>query len=322
MSVPYHSTATRPDWDDLPEVVQAVIETRLGARVRWTTTAGGGFTRGFAAVLTLHDGRHVFVKAADDHRTPIAWDSYRTEAAVLGWLPKGVPAPALQWSLDEKLGGRHWMALGIDAVEGELPGFPWTERHLALVVAAVEQTAEALAEPPEDRELTDLAVDVAADKNAAAFWPSVVAGETEAPSEWARAHARDLAALVDAAPEAVRGTAAVHGDLRADNVIVGRDEAWICDWNWLGRGAAFTDLATVLAQAQGGGLDATAAFTGSALGAHIEPDRLDAWLAYLAALYLLRAAEPERPNSSPWLPIFRREYAAACLQWLKARRGA
>ena len=49
--VPYDATAVRPDWSDLPETVRAAITARLGSPVIAARSAGGGFTRAFAAVL-------------------------------------------------------------------------------------------------------------------------------------------------------------------------------------------------------------------------------------------------------------------------------
>lgn len=322
MPVPYHSTANRPDWDELPEVVQAAIELRLGSPVRWWTSRLGGFTRGMAAVLRLRDGRDVFVKAAEDRHAPVAWQSYRHEAKVLAWLPDGVPAPRLLWTLDERLAGNHWSVLGIEAVEGRLPDLPWSDDDLARAVAVVEEAAAALAEPPPGLELPELGAQLAADEQAADLWARVAAGTVAVEDAWARTHARDLARLGARAGDAIRGEAAVHGDLRADNLILGAERSWVCDWNWVFRAASWSDLARLLVQAQASGLDADKAFRASPLSDGVDDEALDAWLAHLAAVHLVRLAEPEPPASSPWLRPHLRDYAAASLQWLEARRGA
>jgi len=322
MPVPYHSTANRPEWDELPEVVVAAIELRLGSPVRWWTVCGGGFTRGFAAVLRLRDGRDVFVKAAEDRHTPIAWESYRQEAKVLAWLPPGVPAPRLLWTLDERLAGDHWSVLGIEAVEGTLPNLPWTDDDLARVVAVVEEAAARLADPPPGLELAGLGPQLAVDEGAVELWPGVAAGSVEVEDAWARTHALDLGRLAARAPEAIAGDAAVHGDLRADNLLLGPTRSWICDWNRVFRAAAWTDLARVLVQAGQSGLDADKAWRASPLSAGGADDALDAWLAHLPAGHLTRAAGPEGPSASPWLRPHLRDYAAACLRWMEARRGA
>jgi hypothetical protein len=54
--VPYDATAVRPDWSDLPESVREAIGGRLGSPVSAVRSAGGGFTRAFAAVLETGGG--------------------------------------------------------------------------------------------------------------------------------------------------------------------------------------------------------------------------------------------------------------------------
>ena len=54
--VAYGATAVRPDWDDLSASLRDAISARLGAPVAGAFTAGGGFTRAFAALLTTVDG--------------------------------------------------------------------------------------------------------------------------------------------------------------------------------------------------------------------------------------------------------------------------
>ena len=74
---------------------------------------GGGFTPGFASVLTCSDGSRHFVKAASTKAQKLFAGSYREEARKLQALPPGVPAPRLLWLLDD-----DWVVLGIEHVEG------------------------------------------------------------------------------------------------------------------------------------------------------------------------------------------------------------
>ena len=77
--VAYGATAVRPDWGDLPAALREAIGARLGAPVAAAASAGGGFTRAFAAVLTTAAGDRAFVKAAP-LTEPLA-DWYAREAA-------------------------------------------------------------------------------------------------------------------------------------------------------------------------------------------------------------------------------------------------
>ena len=97
--VPYGATAVRPDWADLPAAVRDAISARLGAPVATATSAGGGFTRAFAALLTTSAGERVFVKAAPLEDPTAEW--YAREAAVTAALPPEVPAARPRWTLAE-----------------------------------------------------------------------------------------------------------------------------------------------------------------------------------------------------------------------------
>src|SRR5439155_17726016 len=94
--VSYEATAHRPSWVDLPPPVRAAIERRVGGTVEVATSAGGGFTNGFAAVVSTRE-RTEFVKAVSAVTHPTIANSYRTEALINAALPAGVPAPRLRW---------------------------------------------------------------------------------------------------------------------------------------------------------------------------------------------------------------------------------
>ena len=76
----YGATAVRPEWSDLPQAARDAIGARLGSPVVTATSAGGGFTQAFAAVLTSADGKRVFVKAAPvgtpETLIAICWTSF------------------------------------------------------------------------------------------------------------------------------------------------------------------------------------------------------------------------------------------------------
>jgi hypothetical protein len=92
-SIPHGATAERPVWDDLPPPVQAWIEARLDGRVVSASSAGGGFTWGFASVLRS-DRSTAFVKAAPPEN-PVIAASYRREAEIVPLLPAAAGAPGV-----------------------------------------------------------------------------------------------------------------------------------------------------------------------------------------------------------------------------------
>lgn len=317
---PYDRTSRRTPWTDLPDGVRDVVEHHAGDRVVGVDLAGGGFTRGFAGVVHLAGGGQAFVKAACPDLHPVAAESYRSEAKVLAALPLGVPAPALRWAAETN----GWTVLGIDVVDGSMPGLPWTPTTLNSAVQACEQTAIALEHPPPGLDLPRLAEELTLDQPYVHWFGRLARGQvsSDAVSPWAQRSAGELQRLVDGAVEAIDGDTACHGDLRPDNLIVDASgRTWICDWNWLSLGAAWTDLVGLLVTAHADGLDADAVWRSSWLSQGIADERVDAWLALIAAYMLATGEEPPPDFASPWLRPHQRYFATATLSWLEARRG-
>jgi Phosphotransferase enzyme family len=316
--VPYDATAVRPSWVELPAGVRTRVENQVGGPVTLARVATGGFTRGFAALVTTRDGDECFVKAASLDTTPIAATSYATEARVLAALPAGVPAPPLLWS-DEVDG---WVLLGITPVSGHMPGLPWTTADLDSAVDACEQAADVLSPAPASPPLQRLADELIREDAATTYFARAAAGLADLTllSPWARDHLGELQRLTLLAPDAVDGNSACHGDLRADNLIVdGTGRTWICDWNWLSLAAPWTDLAGLLVSAHADGADADAVFRGSWLGREVDAEAVDAWLAVIVE-FMATLADETPDFASPWLRAHRRLFGTSALSWLEHRR--
>src|SRR5262245_54197386 len=103
-TIPHGRTARRLEWSHLPPHVRDGIEQRCGSAVVEAVSQGGGFTPGFASVLTCEDGSRHFVKAASTVAQRAFADSYREEARKLRALPETLPAPRLLWVED-----RDWV---------------------------------------------------------------------------------------------------------------------------------------------------------------------------------------------------------------------
>lgn len=317
--VPYDTTAVRPTWAELPEAVRARVEHHVGGSVVQARVATGGFTRGFAAVITTRDGTKCFVKAASMATTPIAATSYGAEARVLAALPSGVPAPRLLWS-DETEG---WVVLGITPVAGHMPGLPWSRDDLDSAVNACERAADALTPAPDALPLQRLGDDLVREDPTTTYFARAATDTAgwALLSPWARDHLADLQGLTLLAPTAVDGDSPCHGDLRADNLIVDRGGvAWICDWNWLSLAARWTDLAGLLISVHADGQDADAALRGSWLGRDADAEAVDAWLAAIAE-FMLALADETSDFASPWLRPHRRYFGTSALSWLEHRRS-
>jgi len=116
------------------------------------------------------------------------------------------------------------------------------------------------------------------------------------------------------------GSTLVHGDLRDDNVIMGRDgRVWVCDWNFPAVGPAWVDAVTLAISMHGDGLDADALLEESGAVAAGD-DRVDVFLATLLG-YFARAGQQPVPDTSPYLRQAQNWYGDVVADWLARRRG-
>ena len=310
-SVPYGATAVRPGWEELPPGVRSAVERRLGASVAGVRSAGGGFTRAFAAVVTTVAGERVFVKAAPP---PIA-DWYAREAAVTAALPAEVPAARPVWTLAVD----GWFVLGLAAVDGRVPGLPWVPAELAAALRAWQTAAEALAVPSAELQAVGLPSLPAILRDELSWWSEIAwRGEPLPPGpEWLPGRLAELVALEQALPALAEGAGMLHGDLRIDNVLIDAGgAALLCDWTWPCRGAPWFDTVTLLVSAFASGLDADALlepWDAPAAG-------VDGALAALGGYWLVRAAGGPS-SASPHSRQHQWFSGTQALAWLAARRG-
>ncbi|OJF09548.1 phosphotransferase family protein [Couchioplanes caeruleus] len=307
--VAYGATAVRPDWGDLPLPLRAAIEARLGARVTASTTAGGGFTRAFAAVVETSAGERAFLKAAP--LTHPDADAYAREAVVTSALPPGIRAPRPRWTLATE---GHYV-LCMEALDGRVPDLPWKPDDLAAALRAWHTAAAALSRPtsPGLPHLSDLV------RGELSWWSEIAGGRAPLPPapRWVRERLDDLAGLEHGLPALVTGPGMLHGDLRIDNIMIDAyGEAWLCDWTWPCLGAPWFDTVSLLVTAYASGLDADgllAPWAAPAAG-------VDGALAALSGHWLTRAAG--RPSTaSPHSRQHQRFSGEQALAWLAARRN-
>lgn len=306
--IQYGATAVRPRWDDLPPTLRDAIARRLGDPIKAVTSAGGGFTRAFAAVVETTADERAFVKAAP--LTDPAADWYAREAAITAALPDAVPAPRPRWTL---VAAGHFV-LCLDAIDGAVPTLPWRPEVLDAALSAWATAASALAGPPAgmppvpalgDLLRADLSRWTA---NEVPLW---------AGGRWVASRVDELAALERSAPALVTADGMLHGDLRVDNVLIDRDgSAWLCDWTWPCLGAPWFDAVTLLVSAYASGLDADALLEPW----NAPPDGVDAALAALSGYWLVRASDGPT-SASPHARQHHRFSGEQALRWLAERRG-
>ncbi|HEY1177115.1 MAG TPA: phosphotransferase [Phytomonospora sp.] len=316
IAVPYDRTAERPGAESLPSEVRVLIERELKGPIASAPPAGGGFTGGFAAVVSSAEGRSLFVKAAGPDK-PHVEGSYRREAEINRALPEGLPAPEMLFAED----AGDWIVLGFEAVEGRAPTLPMAPADLDVMLDAWARAAEALT--PVSDALRAVGIKTLVEDAGDQFGNFGNAAAGEAPIHRAVPLDRlgELAELEKGIFAAVAADAVTHGDLRPDNMILGASGALICDWNWPTIAAPWFDTVFMLITAHGDGHDAERLFFAHPTAAGVTDEQLDAVIAAAAGYYLDRAQQNPIPGVSSYLRRHQSWCGEAALAWLANRRG-
>lgn len=302
---PLGRTARRLEWPHLPPAVRGLIEERCGSPVVSAETQGGGFTPGFASVLTCADGSRHFVKAASTAAQRMFAQSYREEARKLCALPDTLPAPRLLWSEDG-----DWVVLELEYVDATAPRRPWRVAELDACLDALETVADRLTPIPEDLPLDPIADELA-------DWPALW---DEVRTAHDLPHADEAAALAASYAEVAGGDTVVHTDIRDDNVLLTPDgRAQFCDWNWPVAGADWLDSLMLLIGPRGDGLDVDAVIAERRLLRGVPADHIDRVLALLCGYFLKCAGDPV-PPTSPHIRDAQRWQGQVVWDWLSERR--
>lgn len=318
IALPLAFSGQRLDWRDLPHRVRTAISRLAGSQVTAERTATEGFSPGFVAVLELADGKDVFVKAVSAEISAESVELARREIVVAAALPPEVPAPRLLWSGEED----GWLLLGFESVHGRSPEMPWRASDLADVLDAVDALADAEPLPGHGLPRTDdlLADDLTGWRrlhHGPASDRETLAGQGPV-SLWALDHLDDLVRWEQDAPTVCAGDGLVHGDLRADNVMLDEHRhVWLIDWPHASVGAPWLDLAFMLpsVELQGGGDPATI-FASRAVSDGVSRADLRAGLAGLAGHLIWGSLQPA-PIGVPNLRPFQAAQGEAALRWLR-----
>lgn len=311
-------SGTRLSWRDLPRHVRERIATLAGAHVEAEVMATSGFSPGFAGVLELADGHQVFVKAVSPEQNAHSPELARQEIRAAAAIPESVPAPRLLWSHDDG----DWVLLGFEAVTGRSPELPWLPEDLERVLAALGELARAKPLPghplPDQRETW--AESFTGWQSFAALSArerSEIAERAGGIGEWAGARLDQLCAWELAAPLAAAGENLVHGDLRADNVMLDTDHVWLVDWPHAGVGAPWLDLVAMLPSVamQGGGRP-NEIFAAHPLSEAVSRDDLRAVVAGVTGYFTWHCLQPDPPGL-PNLRAFQRAQAYTSIAWLR-----
>lgn len=304
---PTADTARRLEWRFLPPDLRTRIEEQLGSPVVTAESQNRGYTPGFASVLTREDGTRHFVKAASRRAQPLFADAYREEARKLAVLPESVPAPRLQWVIDDE-----WVAIGIEYVDGRHPARPWRVDELDDSLDALEVVARELTPPPAALRLPTAAEELG---RFLECWDAVHVLHPEV------AHREEAHRLASRYAEVVAGDTLSHTDMRDDNTLIdGEGRVWFCDWNWPCLGAPWLDSLFLLIGPRGDGVDVEAVIAERPLLRDVPAEDVDTALALITGYFLKSAADPV-PPTSPYIRDFQRWQGEVCWEWLCERRG-
>ncbi|MFB9410107.1 phosphotransferase family protein [Dactylosporangium matsuzakiense] len=297
------ASGVRIGWPQLPERVRAAVEGVLGAPVTGAVSQPGGFSPGTADRVVAANGRRAFVKAVGLDLNPDSPALHRTEAGVVGALPAGLPTPPLLGVYDDG----DWVALVYEDVDGRHPHTPWHDDEVAAVLEALRRLAVPVSGLPSL--LTETAGDYAGWRNLAADPPATL-------DPWAAARLDRLVELAARGHAAMAGDRLVHGDVRADNLLVRPDgSVVVVDWPWGCTGPAWFDTLTLVLNVRlyGGRVDDAVI--------DADPGDIDGCIAGLAGMFADRARRPAPPGL-PTVRQFQQDQADVLLAWLRERLSA
>lgn len=306
-----HGGRSRITWPELPGHVRSRIEDLAGAPVADAASALGGFSPGLASTLTLCDGRTVFAKAVSTAAGPGSSDLLRRERANLDLLG---PLPFASRMIAAHDDG-DWVVVLFDNVPGRAPS-PSDRAERARMIRAFEEVAASLTPSP-------IAAETFADANTHRLdqWNAAVPGDAGVELDpWVAANLDVVRSLASRWRDASAGDSLVHGDLRADNMLLHGDSVVVVDWTEVCIGASWLDWALAVPSiclfphtpAP------EALFRESSLAAVAPSAEVTSVVAAVAGYFLFSSVLPVIP-ALPTLRDFQREQGLVAAAWLRER---
>lgn len=301
----------RLQWSQLPEHVRIGIEDILGSPVLTALSQPGGYSPGTADRIVTENGAKFFVKAVG---TPINADSpkiHRKEIRIMESI-----ADHLDSSLLGSYDDGEWVAIVFKDIAGRHPNLSKKADHVLVMDALRKLTSSPLSEEAIEL-LPSLSDDVAYAFNA---WQRIKDAPIEGLDLWIEENFERLELLSITASERLLGNFLVHTDLRKDNILLTKDEAYIVDWPWAAAGAPWFDALTVSIDATvyGPEFDFEEALLKNDLFAGCSQEDIDAVLAGMMGYFFDSARKPA-PEGIVSLRQFQYDEGLACLRILKNR---
>jgi len=302
----------------MPAAVRAAIDAIAGSPVISATNIVGGFSPGPAARCELADGRRVFVKACGTELNSFAPRLHRREAIVMAALPPQLPAPRLIGVHDDG----QWVALVLEHIDGRMPRAPLPNDDIAAILGVVEVLAE-LGTPAPATGINPVGANETA-RGRPYRWRLIAAELTNGASDlddWSRRNLDELIELESPWIAAASGNSLLHGDLRADNVLITADTTYVVDWPSAAVGAPWLDLVGLLPALHLDGAPPPAElFDRHPVARTADPDAVNAYLAAILGYFTHESLLPQPPGL-PTLRAFQRAQADIGRAWLSQRVG-
>ncbi|WP_458112006.1 phosphotransferase [Arthrobacter sp. R1-13] len=305
--------STRISWPDLPEHVRAGIEEILETPVQEWSSQRGGFSPGTADRVRTASGQRAFVKAVGAALNEHSPSIHRKEAANTAGLPPEVPSPALIGTFDDG----EWVALILADIEGRAPRVPWSSAELTVVLNALLE----LASTPVPQSLAHLPFLEHELREAFGGWARVAGEEPEGCDPWILEHLDALETLATQGLKDLRGNSLVHGDVRADNILItDNNTAVLVDWPWACIGAGWIDALSLLINARvfDADFDVESVLYSHPVFSQVQPGSVDRVLSGLGA-YFIDAARQPPPAGLPTIRAFQQQQGDAVIAWLQQR---
>ncbi len=306
-----HGGRSRLGWADLPVHIRARIERLVGAPVTTTTTADGGFSPGFASSATLSDGRTLFVKAVGTATGPGSADLLRRERENLERLGNR-PFTSHMIAADDD---GDWVVVVFEHVPGRAPIPSVRDERRRMIRAFEEAAASFTPSPIAARTFADA---VGADLDG---WNRVERGDPAVEIDpWVAGNLDLVRTLAARWRDASAGASLIHGDLRADNMLLSGDDVVIVDWTEVCVAAPWLDwvLAVPSVCLFPDTPSPESVFRESALSASAPAADVTAVLAAMSSYFLCSAVLPFIPQL-PALRDFQRAQGVVAARWLRIR---
>jgi hypothetical protein len=305
---------TRVSWEWIPPGVRQSVEKHLGSTVSRAENQKHGFSPALASRLELANGRRVFAKAIGpdyESGSPGGQDSYRREALIGSGLPPSVSAPRLieSWEVD------HWAVLLFEDIDGWHPAFPWKEEELSRVFNALTVLADQLSPTP----ISAPKATIPGEQN---YWALLALDPVPLTrlaglDLWVRDNLDRLEKIATASGKAFDGDTLLHGDIRADNILMTEEQVLFVDWPHATVGAPWLDLLYFLPSvAMQGGPDPQPTFWNHPVSNGASADTVRSVLAGIAGYFIFEAAQPPPPGL-PTLRRFQLAQGVEAVGWLR-----